>query len=237
MKAKLYMVKCLTNLHVGNGDVNFNIIDNEVEKDPVTGYPTIHASGVKGALRSHFKGLGIDTAQMDAIFGKANTSDDVLCAGRVKFFSANMLAIPMRSSRGNRAYSLVTTDTALTQLQALMEAICGRTPEIKESRVPVQVEGIDCDVQKTIFTEALTVMREQDFRTTSLPVLARNCREPGRENLWYEEVVPHQSLFYLFVTCPDDTLELFDKILKENPIVQFGGHASIGYGVCKVQEV
>ena len=46
----------MTNMHVGNGDVNYNIIDNEVEKDPVTGYPTINASGVKGALREFFNG-------------------------------------------------------------------------------------------------------------------------------------------------------------------------------------
>ena len=55
MTANLYFIKCLTNLHVGSGDVNFNIIDEEIEKDPVTGYPTINASGVKGALRQFFE--------------------------------------------------------------------------------------------------------------------------------------------------------------------------------------
>ena len=54
MKAKIFVIECLTNLHVGNGDVNFNIIDNEVERDDVTGLPTINSSGFKGALRAFF---------------------------------------------------------------------------------------------------------------------------------------------------------------------------------------
>ena len=36
MKTVFYKIDCLTNLHVGSGEVNYNIIDNEVEKDAVT---------------------------------------------------------------------------------------------------------------------------------------------------------------------------------------------------------
>ena len=35
MAAIIVNLECMTNMHVGNGDVNYNIIDNEVEKDPV----------------------------------------------------------------------------------------------------------------------------------------------------------------------------------------------------------
>lgn len=34
MAAIIVNLECMTNMHVGNGDVNYNIIDNEVEKDP-----------------------------------------------------------------------------------------------------------------------------------------------------------------------------------------------------------
>jgi len=54
MNVHVYKYTCLTNLHVGSGDINYNIVDNEVERDPVTGLPMIHASGVKGALREYF---------------------------------------------------------------------------------------------------------------------------------------------------------------------------------------
>ena len=55
MNVFAYKIECLTNLHVGSGDLNYNIIDNEVERDAVTGYPIVHASGLKGALKEHFK--------------------------------------------------------------------------------------------------------------------------------------------------------------------------------------
>ena len=58
MNSHFYAVKCLTNLHMGSGDTNFNIVDNEVQKDPVTQMPIMHSSGIKGALRDHFRGLG-----------------------------------------------------------------------------------------------------------------------------------------------------------------------------------
>ena len=47
MKAELMKISCLTNLHVGSGDIKFEIIDGQVEKDPITNYPVIFASGVK----------------------------------------------------------------------------------------------------------------------------------------------------------------------------------------------
>ena len=37
----VFKIRCLTNLHVGSGDINYNIVDKEVEKDPVTGVPVI----------------------------------------------------------------------------------------------------------------------------------------------------------------------------------------------------
>ena len=50
MNVHLYKIECLTNLHVGSGDINYNVVDNEVEKD-INGYAMIHSSGLKGALR------------------------------------------------------------------------------------------------------------------------------------------------------------------------------------------
>ena len=69
MAAIIVNLECMTNMHVGNGDVNYNIIDNEVEKDPVTGYPTINASGVKGALREFFNGDSELRHYVSTLFG------------------------------------------------------------------------------------------------------------------------------------------------------------------------
>ncbi len=238
MKFKLYKIKCLTNLHVGNGDVNFNVIDCEVERDPVTNYPTINASGIKGAFREHFEAIGSN--DITEIFGKGNAANNSneKCGGKVKFFCANMLAIPMRISYGDKPYALVTTETAINQLKNLCVAICGREESITSdcSLPKIEIEGVPCSKSVNIFGEELYVMDDSAFSNIPLPVLARNCLE-GKGNLWYEEIVPHESTFYFFAISADDTLDKFDEILKDNNIVQFGGNASIGYGMCKVEEV
>ena len=63
MSAIILKLKCITNLHVGNGEVNYTIIDNEVEKDPVTGYPIINASG-GGTISSYQRFLLIPLSNL-----------------------------------------------------------------------------------------------------------------------------------------------------------------------------
>lgn len=47
-------IRCITGLHIGGTDEGFEIggIDNPVIKDPVTGYPYIPGSSLKGKMRS-----------------------------------------------------------------------------------------------------------------------------------------------------------------------------------------
>ncbi len=238
MNAKLYKIKCLTNLHVGNGDVNFNIIDCEVERDPVTNYPTINASGIKGAFREHFEAISSNDV-IDEIFGIGNSksTSNEKCGGKVKFFCANMLAIPMRVSKGDKPYALVTTETAINQLKTLCSAVCPHDISTACECDSIEIEGVKCSKSVNIFGEELYVMEDAAFSSIPLPVLARNCLETGKENLWYEEIVPHEATFYFFAISADNTLDKFDERLKSNNIVQFGGNASIGYGMCKVEEV
>ena len=106
----------------------------------------------------------------------------------------------------------------------------------------IGVEGIEIS-EKVSFTDKnnnvkdIFFMSHEAFRNVSLPVVARNCLENGKSvNLWYEEIVPHKSLFYFVVMEEDsdkDCLDLFINTVNEK-IIQFGGNASIGYGLCKV---
>ncbi len=54
MKTELYKIITLSNLHVGCGDINFDVIDNQVQRDPITQLPNINSSSLKGAFREHF---------------------------------------------------------------------------------------------------------------------------------------------------------------------------------------
>lgn len=240
MFAKLFMLDCLTNLHVGNGDVNFNVIDNEVERDPVTGYPTIHASGVKGALRAYCQNGVMDTQDVNEIFGQSagNTSQ-----GRVKFLCANLLARPMRATKGSKAYYMVTTPDAMKLYKSLTTHFLGQVPPMKEPKKPGAAKGIEAEgfgitaVQSPGSYECFS-MREADYRQVSLPVVARNSLGTvNPKNLWYEEIVPHESKFYFFALSDEQAqLEKLAKAIR-GQIIQFGGNASVGCGYCLVTEI
>ncbi len=241
MNAIILRLECLTNLHVGNGDVNYNIIDNEVERDPVTHYPVIHASGVKGALREYFKRNGHKDS-IKPLFGKESDKEDKNTSpGKLKILSAEMLAIPVRASAGDKPYYLVSTETAVKRYYLMKREFLGCKAE--DEPAPQSVRGVQVDGKTPgdkVDVDGLTLYRlsDADFAEIALPVLARNCLDDGgvSKNLWYEEVVPHESVFFFPVLADKldrDFLRDFREAV-EGKIVQFGGNASIGYGLCKV---
>lgn len=72
------------------------------------------------------------------------------------------------------------------------------------------------------------------FLKKKLPVIARNYLDNGQsKNLWYEEIVPRETLFYTIVTSPADMDTFYDAFdgIKQ---MQIGGNSSVGYGYCKI---
>ena len=117
IKTEFYTIKALTNLHMGSGEGQFSVIDKQVQRDVLTKLPTMHGSGLKGAMREHFeyqimqskssvsqdtpsKEVGTDTEKrpdLELIFG-GKPKDSVKRQGAYKFFDGNLLSIPVRSS-------------------------------------------------------------------------------------------------------------------------------------------
>lgn len=59
-------------------------------------------------------------------------------------------------------------------------------------------------------------------------------------NLWYEEIVPHESVFFLYMMSNgtplgDQSLGRLLKLIDNNPLIQFGGNMTIGNGLTKVE--
>lgn len=234
MGAIVLKLQCLTNMHVGNGEVNYNIVDNEVERDPLTQYPTINASGVKGALRVFLKNK-VDTQTLNTWFGAEGSNSG---SGQVKILSANMLAMPVRATAGEAAYYLISTEDMKKQYENLANVLGFpvETSVVQAASVQgLKAEGIELTDSFTVDGKTIYVMKHTDFMDIPLPVIARNKLENGEsKNLWYEEVVPHESIFYIPVMADDDKLLDALKEQLDNQVVQFGGNASIGYGLCKV---
>lgn len=134
MTAYFYRIKCVTNLHVGSGEENYSVVDNEVERDPVTEVPTIFSSGIKGALREHFeRSWGETDKRVEKIFGSSpkvsRVSNDSkekapqTVPGSFKFLNALLAARPVRVSRGSASYVMAASADQLNDILALAQAI------------------------------------------------------------------------------------------------------------------
>ena len=257
MVAHLYRLECLTNLHVGSGEANYNIIDKEVERDPITGYPIIHASGIKGALREYFtENKLLDEAKINDIFGKPSSATE-FGAGSYKFFDAHLLSRPMRVGGSNAAIPSVSvtaddllrdflTQTANFGINKYTNVNLPKLTFDKDINFLTNVGSITIEdetvgVLDTNYAAAAATILASEFAVAknlsgyALPVVAHNKLEHGEsKNLWYEEYVPHGSVFWFMVLTPDEKNELN---LENQTMLQFGANASIGYGFVKITKL
>jgi CRISPR-associated protein Cmr4 len=254
-------------MHVGSGDTNYGIIDKQVQRDVITEMPIIHSSSMKGALRQHAEMLFSTKDTINDIFGSENdkNSDDKSKTGTHRFFSAQLLSLPVRSDTKPffRAFSLATlrqlcndmanfnVQPALkTQIEEACEVLNKKTDKIyllsdtinsailedqKATAIDKQLLP-KLDILTKLLGDNLALFPDDDFKelVKNLPVIARNHLENGiSKNLWYEEIVPRESVFYTLIASTSDN-QNFQLLLKlANNITQIGANASIGYGLCK----
>lgn len=255
MEANIYKIEALTNMHVGSGDANYGIIDNLIQRDAVNTLPIINGSSVKGALREFFehqwKNAEEKMEKLKSIFGSNDNNADY------RFLSSNLLAIPIRSN--NKAYFLATAPMVINQLKSDianfrvslnlpdLSSICPKKgkPIVFTSTDNLLIEDFsdfetaeNKPVSDTLFGdfENIVYLNDKDFielcSDTSLPVIARN--KVG-ENLWYEQVVPHKSLF-TFIVLYNNNIADFEKEFESN-IVHIGANATVGYGFTKISKL
>lgn len=203
-----------TNLHVGNESVvNFTVIDKAIQRDVTTGIPCINSSSLKGAIKEFMTHKQCDNIK--EIFGSTKKDKNDSQKGSAVFFDATLLAIPEQITGGNSCYRLVHNKEIVDSFIAKTTALGIENVTYENIRNIVGVE-----VGKR-FNE----LCEDD----NLPIIARNCLENGEStNLWYEQVLPSQSVLATIIEGPEE----LEKALDEK-IVQIGANATIGYGYCK----
>ncbi len=85
--------------------------------------------------------------------------------------------------------------------------------------------------------EQLIVLHDDDFKwfaSYGLPISARNVLDEDTKtslNLWYEETLPQDCLFYsLFLERGSGAIDLVKKLASECPYLQVGGNETVGQG-------
>lgn len=232
MKATLYTIECISNLHVGSGQDNDGVIDGLIQRDVVTDLPCINASSLKGALREHCekwnKAHNEDAEKVNVVklFGKKVSGEENCEAGEYRFLDASILSIPRPSVTA--PFVQVTCDEVVTELQdkaSLFGVGLGDNEKETVLRLANVLETNNCSYE--------------DFKkyNDELPVIARNYLENGvSKNLWYEQVLPRKSRLTFFILHDDGEInEAFDSAITSVP-VQIGANASVGYGICVIKK-
>lgn len=233
MKATLYTIECISNLHVGSGQDNDGVIDGLIQRDVVTSLPCINASSLKGALREHCEEWNKNHKDKEKVnvmnlFGKQGEGKENCAPGKYRFLDASILSIPRPSV--NAPFVQVTCGEVVTELQD------------KASLFGV---GLGDNEEKTILDLANVSEQNkcsyEDFKkyceNDELPVIARNCLKDGEsKNLWYEQVLPRKSRLAFFILHDEDEInEAFNSAITSVP-VQIGANASVGYGICVIKK-
>lgn len=170
MNAFLYKIQCVTNLHVGSGDANYSVVDNEVEKDPVLGCPIIHSSGVKGALRDYAEEkFGRDDPRITAWFGSPAASKDAAIPGAIKFMDACLLCRPLRVKGGSSAFIQVTTLDILNHFIRQATAFGCMPNNLKGLREFTDDEKNNPLLEKVQFLSTVNNISVEDENTAFLP--------------------------------------------------------------------
>lgn len=134
-KYRMYMIETLSNMHVGSGDTNFGVVDNLIQRHPVTSVPIIHSSGMKGALLDYFtREGGVD---LEKLFGgKIDLNSDetngklAFSPGHLIFFEANMLTLPLRANYG--VYYNCTSLSIILEYLDQLKTFGGKNAEVDE---------------------------------------------------------------------------------------------------------
>ena len=96
------------------------------------------------------------------------------------------------------------------------------------------------EARDEIFNKEFVILSNEKFKELvgNLPIIARNHLNNGEsKNLWYEEIVPRESMFYFGIDMgiEDNSIKLFDEIIKD--LVYIGGNVTVGYGACQIKEL
>lgn len=226
MATHLWLITAKTNLHVGNENTaGTGIVDKAVQRDALTGLPCINSSSLKGAINEWCTALGkMSAADRKIIFGSVKDgSPNDSQKGKAIFFDAKLLYMPKQCDKV--PYCLATRAEAVSEIEDRAKMLgLAVTAEILKENVACKYgyEVMECgDFSKLCDDE-------------HLPVIARNKLDNGTsENLWYEQVIPAETVFCAMIDDHDGKL----TACLDGQYVQIGANATIGYGLCKFTKV
>jgi CRISPR-associated protein Cmr4 len=255
-----------TSLHPGSGQTA-DVIDLPVTREAATGYPVITGSSMKGALRDRAEQMwGREDSKVYEIFGRQEAAGAVgITDARLLLLPVRSLnghykwvTCPYLLERYKRDMYLAGSPANMPELPHISPASAAAegTGSLFLEELSFGIVSTDTgDLARTIFplvrhqavrerlAGSLVVVNDDEFAYFARYCLQINARNvlndetKTSENLWYEETLPPDSLFYaLIIARPgrEQALEDLPLLFKERPYLQVGGNETVGQGWCAV---
>lgn len=265
MDIDIFKIKALTNMHVGGNNISYGVIDKLVQRDPATSFPVIHASSLKGAINEHCQSglFGEDEIDMVGIFGnQENSGQNKFFSAHLltmpvrsniqPWFNATCPALLKDLYEILLAFGLVSSSNSIKRFYDSVKNLQGCEFTLFTETCPSDIliedwnkAGIKKDgwelTHKQWFgpKENLVILRDDIFNELceNLPVVARNRIDEPR-NLWYEELVPRQSVFWTVHLRPKASrVDIFENIINKKFPLQIGANATVGMGYCTLEKI
>lgn len=254
-----------TPLHFGSG-TTLSYVDLPVERESHTNYPVMPSTGIKGVFRAcYHQTYGEEKAESlfgkGDEEGKLTFID-----GKILFFPVKSargvfvwITCPMVLQRFERDMKLIKSDFKINFLESLKfdndEQACASSDSITINNFLILEElsftkksSIDFDwidqLKIGIDKSRIAVISDDMFsyfikNATEINARIRIDQIKGTVEegaLWYEELVPAESVFYsLVIERINGSAEELEKLIKTyNQIFQFGGDETLGRGFAKV---
>ena len=258
MKSLILGLLAETSIHPGAGQSS-GFVDLPVAREAATDYPVIVGSSMKGALRDRARCENLP--DIDTVFGKQENGGTLLVSdARLILLPVRSLKtqykwvtcphlIERLSRDRSRENCLSATPPACAPLGEhqylgvgdgdlfLEERQFARAGELPSGLIDVLRPLIAHESTAKRLEQQLVVISDNDFvwfARYGLAVNARNQLDDDKKtskNLWYEETIPPDSLFYcLLAERGANALASVTSLFKDRPYIQAGGNETVGQG-------
>lgn len=255
-----------TSLHPG-AESSGGVVDLPVARESTTAYPVLPGSGLKGALRDCYEASKSQEAAKAVFGKPDDAGGIAVCDGRLLLLPIRSLTghyrwvtcsyIMERLQRDlklagmqvkfqlsekieqGKAAAATAGDIFLEELSFTVQANQNLISSFAQAIAPL----IKHQTVRDRLVNQLVIVGDDDFKylaSYGLPVNARNVlddKTKTSKNLWYEETVPPDTLFYSLVIPmqgKDDQLGQIKGLFDESPYLQVGGNETVGQGWCVV---
>lgn len=257
-----------TSLYPGSGQTS-GVVDLPVAREKTTNYPVIPGSGLKGALRDFTEQNSGNADLLFGEPDKAGAiavTDARLLLLPIRSLNTHFVWVtcPYLIERYRRDCELAAINMPMPELPNI-ELKEGQAAAEKQFDNSLYLEELVFEVIRTDLSslvdafsilikhesirtrlkDSLVVVSDNEFNYFASNCLAINARNVLKKetktskNLWYEETVPADTLFYaLLVSRPtaknSQAINTVEELFEKRPYLQVGGNETVGQGWCAI---